>query len=145
MNRIVLTEESKAVLAANQEFTDKWIAGLRSGKYVQIQESMIEPDIPKSACCLMVMEMECNDRSWMDVADFNERNIFAEMATDLPDPYKFKVIVNDLYYPEDLQARVYLGGDYDAIIGGPVEWNDGLNLSFKQIATLLETGELEYE
>lgn len=139
MNKVVLTKESKAALSANKEFTDKWVAGLRSGKYTQIRHSMVVHDVPNSACCLMVMEMECNGRS-------REGFPVAGLPSDLAKPYTLTSVPDCLLLPEDIQAEVWTeDGWQTATMFKPAEWNDILELSFEQIATLLETGELEYE
>ncbi len=119
-----LTERSKKEVKANRELIDTWIKGLRSGKYTQIQESMIDENIPNSSCCLMVMEMVCNGRGWEEGAGY-------ELPTDLWDAVE---------WPEALSAC--LADDVEMIEFTPSEWNDEFNASFEEIAELLDKGEV---
>jgi hypothetical protein len=128
--KVTLTEESKQTLAQHPEFTEKWIAGLRSGKYTQVQNRMYDPKITNSACCLMVMEMVCNEREWGDHRD----DVITAMPSDMEKPYIFP----DGLLPQLLWARTDDGEGYS--VDG---WNDALSMTFEQIADLLEYGEVE--
>lgn len=138
--KLTLNEQSKAYLAENSDLKNKWIAGLRSGKYPQITGAMVDPRLPGSCCCLMVAEIECNNRDWNEA--------FSETDCDYVD-----VAVT----PEDFQDGLKKLGKLEAIYEvpfkfkakgeswRPAEWNDHLKLTFNQIADLLERGEVEYE
>ena len=138
-NKLTLTDSSKQILKDNPEFTSKWVAGLRSDKYTQYRGGMCDPNVPNSACCLHVMEMECFDNSW-------ESGFKGEYAGDLPSDLgkgnygvlKVNTSFTD-FQPEDLQASFDNGGEQM-----PSIWNDHYKLSFLQIADLLESGEVEF-
>lgn len=124
--KLELTEPSKQKIKENPEFMQKWIAGLRSGKYPQARGAMVDADVPNSACCLMVMEMECNGRDWEDGLD-----------KCLP-----STLEGGITWPQEL------GLADERLLGGftrVAHWNDNLEFTFDQIATLLETGSLEVE
>lgn len=132
----------------NKEVTTKWIAGLRSGKWVQTTSAMTNIEIPNSACCLMVLEGECNNKV---VADF----IYAKEIAGIPKPMTmpngrtdylvFKHANGDAKLPQDIPALLHspnLKSTGDLIY--PAGWNDNLCLTFEQIADLLEFGQIEF-
>ena len=121
MNKLKLTEKSKNKIQQNQEFVNKWIKGLRSGAYAQIQSMMCRENTPNSACCLHVMEMECNGRDWEEgIGKIYPSRMYGGVT-----------------WPEELKAE-----DVSGNLLYPVNWNDSLSLTFNQIADLLETGEI---
>ncbi len=131
-----LDDKSKKTLKENQEFVDKWVVGLRSGKYTQVKEAMVYPDIPQSCCCLMVAEIEGNGKSWED--GINPGNGYTE---SYPVPSQMP---NGCPWLENLVATHPPTTDFDRCEYQPYNWNDELELSFEDIATLLETGEVSY-
>lgn len=135
MPKLTLTEESKTKLKENQEFTDKWIAGLRSGKWMQCREMMVYPEIPNSCCCLMVAEIECNGAKWEDGIRFDkDAGELCNSGWDVPSD-----MASPSVWTEGLVAINEYGRTYQV-----VDWNDDLVLSFNKIADLLENGEVEY-
>lgn len=142
MDKLILSEESKAILQEHAEFTKKWIEGLRSGEYTQVQEAMVDPEIPSSACCLMVAEI-VNGRKWEDhkyACNYDEDGECFEVAA-LPSD-----LSSEIHWTENLYAT-YLSdeGNYIKRKPSPPTWNDDIGLSFNQIADLLEYGEVECE
>lgn len=128
MPTLTLIPEHKELLERHPEFTRKWAEGLRSGKYTQYIGGMCDEDIPQSACCLHVMEMECNGSRWED-------------GIERVTPSQFSDFRIERTLPEDLIATLSDGmGRYT-----PDLWNDYLEISFNQIADLLENGEVTYE
>jgi hypothetical protein len=132
--KLTLSSRSKRLLEEHPEFTTKWISGLRSGKYTQHRGEMCDPGVKSSACCLHVMEMECNGKEWSDGVSCG-RHSFA-VPSSMKDNF-FRFSENDA--PETLKAFDENGSIYDTAM-----WNDSLCLSFNQIAYLLEKGEIEF-
>lgn len=144
MIKFILTEYAKETISENKEFIEKWIKGLRSGKYTQTRGAMVDPDLPNSACCLMVMEMECNGRKWeegsytVDEDEVVEGSEWGTFVVRMPSEFS-----NGVRWPQILEATVY--GCTSTLVGcaSPHQWNDRYGLTFNQIADLLEHGEVE--
>lgn len=148
MNTLKLTEGTKELLDRHPKFTVNWIEGLRSGDYIQVQHSMYDVNIDGSACCLQVMEECCNNL---------DRDIEIQRAEDeghdlhLPSCLYLidkKPVTLDDELPEELIKAVLTSEDALGVreaIFLPAEWNDDLNLTFEQIADLLDNGEIEIE
>lgn len=133
MNELTLTPESIQALADNPEAVAKWCTALRGGKWVQHREDMCVADIPNSACCLHVLEMEVGGMEW-------DEGLNKGIPSDITNtPVSFNGID-----AEDIKAVL---SDPEFSIGTfvPSEWNDDLLLTFDQIATLLETGSVEWD
>jgi hypothetical protein len=147
MNTLMLKPEHLKILQFNKEIVDKWVAALRSNKWVQHTGAMTDPSIPNSACCLMVAEAECNNKTVEDYYSKFE-NQFGYQIDALPtskeSPLYLKIPdSDDFWFPESLEAKFVnqiSGTGYT-----PAQWNDSLKLSFEQIATLLETGSVTFE
>ena len=136
MATLTLTDTSKEVLRKNPVTLSKWIVGLRSGKWIQTYGAMTEQDNPSCACCLMVLEAECNGKTTSDY-------INTTMPSSRPDALKFTG-EHDGFMPEFLKAK-YICDDDDKTLPAtyfPMGWNDRLRLSFEQIADLLENGSI---
>jgi hypothetical protein len=132
MNKLTLTPESEQALRNNPIDTATWVKGLRSGNYVQNRGGMCDIDIPNSACCLHVLEMDAGGKAWEDGAN-------SWGSLELPSEMVGESVMFDDFLAEDIKAVVNLGRKES-----PAQWNDDLKLTFNQIATLLETGSVEY-
>lgn len=131
--KLTLINESKQVLADHPDFLKSWSRGLLSDDYVQTFRQMTSDGITGSACCLMVCEIECNGSTF-------ER--YSNLST--PSQKKGHFVFTEgsergVSSPEWLRA-ILSNGD----IHTPSSWNDTLCLTFKQINTLLTTGEVEF-
>jgi hypothetical protein len=148
MHKLTLKKGSKEALSKHPIEKAKWLAGLRSDTYKQVTGGMCDPLIPNSACCLHVLEMEVNNRSWESGINNqlpSNMNVFREEQETLipPSPVKFSgVLAQELKaihtishadVTEHLQCK------------RPAEWNDEFKLTFNQIADLLEYGEVEFK
>lgn len=137
-SKLVLTEESKAALESDIATRDKWAAALRSGKYTQNWGSMCDPNVPNSACCLHVLEVECNGLSWEAGSHIGYPSSVYERGFSQGSPVHFSGLL-----AEKLTA---IDGGYGCYLPvKPDQWNDALGLTFNQIADLLEHGEVEFE
>lgn len=147
MNTLILKPEHFQILQFNKELVDKWVAALRSGKWVQITGAMTDPSIPNSACCLMVAEAECNNKTVENYySRFENQSGYdvAGLPSSRVNAFRLKVPDNvSSWLPENLEATYT---NQIAVSGyTPSQWNDSLKLSFERIATLLETGSITFE
>ena len=145
MATLTLTDTSKEVLRKNPVTLSKWIVGLRSGKWIQTYGAMTEQDNPSCACCLMVLEAECNGKTTSDYVNTTADGLVyvQGMPSSRPNALKFTG-EPDGFMPEFLTAK-YIYDDDDKkspITYSPMGWNDSLKLSFEQIADLLENGSI---
>jgi hypothetical protein len=104
----------------------KWVKGMRSVKYEQIQGSMCESHIKNSACCLHVAAMEVDGIPW-------EHGI----GYGFPDDHKGWNFSN--------LARKSRIGLSDSHAVTPSRLNDFYGATFDQIADLLEGKEIEVQ
>lgn len=142
MNTLKFIDKHRQILQENKELVDMWIVGLRSGKWVQTKGAMTNLTVENSACCLMVLEAECNNKVtddfvWTDPAGTKHVN---GMPSAAGDPLWFRDYASKKFMPESLIAVDGAGTPYN-----PAEWNDYLELTFDQIADLLEKGEIQFE
>lgn len=140
--KLTLTDESQAILRDHPEFTAKWISGLRSGKYTQQKFQMCDPGAPNSACCLHVMEIECDGKKWEEGYTFGLDGL--PLAYEVPCCLVDPLTLTGGFLPEDLSAMHEDEDIYHGIFK-PQDWNDDLGLTFDQISDLLEHGTVEYE
>ena len=136
------------VLKENQEIVNKWIVGLRSGKYAQANGAMTDPNIVNSACCLMVLEAECNNKSTSDYTYVDSNNTVNSYGlTDDSAKCLQLLRANNAsnLLPQALKAELSCGNQVLENSTTPSQWNDTLKLTFNQIADLLESGSINFE
>ncbi len=104
---------------------DIWCAALRSGDYVQVQHEMCESDNPRSACCLHVANIAVDGNEWSS-------------GVDCTSPYKLGVSAPFALKAQDVQFE----NQYGEILSADA-LNDAVELTFNQIADLVDFGELE--
>lgn len=145
MDTLQITTEDWDLLQKNKPITDKWIAGLRSGKWIQTTGAMTNPNVQHSACCLMVLEGECNNKV---TTDYVKPYAISGLPTEEKNPLQLQLHGLGFKYPQNLTAifkcnsnivRLQKLHNTNLI---PSQWNDALQLTFEEIATLLETGSL---
>ena len=150
MKTVTLTMHPRyvEVLKENQEITNKWIVGLRSGKYTQANGAMTNPNIINSACCLMVLEAECNNKSISDYTYVDSDNIARSYGLPADGSKPLQLLraydVSNLL-PQGLQAELSCGNQIIENSTTPSMWNDRFKLTFNQIADLLESGSINFE
>lgn len=137
-HKLMLTEDSKQIIKEHQAEVDIWIKALRSGIYPQVRETMLHPKIPNSCCCLMVAEVACNGLVWGEWKSKRTEHCILQLYEGIP--LFPKDLIAGLEWPASLRAKTAIG-----LTTSPDYWNDNLDLTFTQIADLLETGEVYYE
>jgi hypothetical protein len=152
MDTLQITTEDWDLLQKNKPITDKWIAGLRSGKWIQTIGAMTSVDVPNSACCLMVVEAECNNKTVNDYIRIPNNELDVPTAAGLPseeeNPLQLQLHGLGFKYPQSLTAVFKCNSGIERLRKfhntslAPSQWNDTLQLTFEEIATLLETGSL---
>jgi hypothetical protein len=104
---------------------DIWCAALRSGDFVQVQHEMCEIDDPKSACCLHVASIAVDGNDWSSGVDH-----CGPQDLEVSAPFAIRA-----------QLAKFKG------LGGRERRAENLNdddeLTFNQIADLVDFGELE--
>lgn len=126
-----------------------WIEGLRSGKYEQEQHRMCNPDKENSACCLHVAMIEVDNRRWEEALDETNVGSYGTPNSVEMNLNKTSIEANDKRQVEFFSAKArhtYIATkeDEDHNIN-PASLNDHYNLSFLQIADLLEGKSVEYD
>jgi hypothetical protein len=151
MDTLKIISTDWEVLKHNKAIIDKWIIGLRSGKWMQTTGNMTNPNVPNSACCLMVLEAECNNKvttNYVTVYNQDQLGSIAGLPTERENPLKLQLQGPGLKYPQNIYAIFKCNSgvkrlqQFDNSRLVPSQWNDVLGLSFEEIATLLETGSL---
>lgn len=107
----------------------KWIAALRSGKFKQRVGAMSYANIPTSACCLHVAACAVDGIDWMHGAG-------CAMPDDLEVAAPFALAVSNIAF------SVKDVGTGHSVSATPADLNDEYELSFLEIAELLEKGTL---
>lgn len=136
------------VLKENQEITNKWITGLRSGKWIQTSGAMTNLDVVNSACCLMVLEAECNNKSVDDYMYVDEHDLVRSYGLPADNSRCLKLRRTDsasTLLPQALKASLTCDDTVLESITTPSMWNDRYKLTFNQIADLLESGSINFE
>ncbi len=111
---------------------DKWVAGLRSGDWEQIQGAMCDKHDYSSACCLHVASIEVDGNSW-------ESGIGLGLPKKRPS-FHFSHMAKN--------CKIEVKADGAFFCGATIffsDINDGGMLDFNQIAELIESGKLTVE
>ena len=151
MDTLQIVAKDWEVLQQNKEIISKWIEGLRSGRWIQITGSMTNQNIPNSACCLMVLEGECNNKvttDYVTVYDSEQLGSIAGLPSERGNPLELQLHGLNFKYPQNIHAIFKCNSGIEDLKKfhntnlTPSQWNDSLELTFEEIATLLETGSL---